>query len=104
MTGRAANKTQEHAQAGDSPANSDSKPSNSKRISGKVAVVTGGASGIGRSCALRFAAEGATVVVTDIQDSAGAEVVAQIESAGGKALFIRHDVTQESARRSGGNT
>ena len=97
MTGRAANKTQEHAQAGDSPANSDSKPSNSKRISGKVAVVTGGASGIGRSCALRFAAEGATVVVTDIQDSAGAEVVAQIESAGGKALFIRHDVTQESA-------
>jgi len=100
MTGRTADKTQEHAQAGDSPANINSKTSNSKRISGKVAkvaVVTGSASGIGRSCALRFAAEGATVVVTDIQDSAGAEVVAQIESAGGKALFIRHDVTQESA-------
>ncbi len=66
------------------------------RVEGKVAIVTGGASGIGRGCALRLAEEGARVAVTDIQDKAGAAVVAEIEAAGGKALYLRHDVTQES--------
>ncbi len=67
------------------------------RVDGRIAIVTGGASGIGRSCAVRLAEEGAAVVVTDIQDSPGAEVVREIQAAGGKALFRHHDVTSESA-------
>jgi NAD(P)-dependent dehydrogenase (short-subunit alcohol dehydrogenase family) len=67
------------------------------RVEGKVALVTGGASGIGRSCAERLAAEGATVVVTDVQDDKGAEAVAEIAKAGGKADYHRHDVTDEAA-------
>jgi NAD(P)-dependent dehydrogenase (short-subunit alcohol dehydrogenase family) len=66
------------------------------RVEGKIAIVTGGASGIGRGCALRLAEEGARVAVTDIQEEAGASVVAEIEAAGGQALYLRHDVTQES--------
>ena len=65
------------------------------RVTGKVAIITGGASGIGRGCAHRLAEEGATVVVTDIQDGAGKDVVAEIESAGGSASFLHHDVTSE---------
>jgi len=65
------------------------------RVGGKVALVTGGASGIGRGCAEKLAAEGAFVVVTDIQDKLGEEVVAGIEAAGGKAEYVHHDVTDE---------
>lgn len=65
------------------------------RVAGKVALVTGGASGIGRACSLRLAEEGATVVVSDIQDDAGADVAAEIRSAGGAAEFVHHDVTSE---------
>ena len=65
------------------------------RVAGKVAIVTGGASGIGRACALRLAEEGAIVAVTDIQDDLGAEVVALAEAAGGSAHFLHHDVTSE---------
>ncbi|MFN9929039.1 MAG: SDR family NAD(P)-dependent oxidoreductase [Phenylobacterium sp.] len=65
------------------------------RVEGKVALVTGGASGIGRGCAERLAEEGASVVVTDIQDPMGGEVVAGILKSGGKAEYIHHDVTQE---------
>jgi NAD(P)-dependent dehydrogenase (short-subunit alcohol dehydrogenase family) len=67
------------------------------RVQGKVALVTGGSSGIGRACAERLAEEGATVVVTDLQDELGAEVVAGIVKAGGKAEYLHHDVTQEDA-------
>jgi len=67
------------------------------RVGGKVALVTGGASGIGRGCAEKLAAEGATVVVTDVQDHLGEEVVAGIETAGGKAGYLHHDVTDEAA-------
>lgn len=66
------------------------------RVAGKVAIVTGGASGIGRSCALRLAEEGASIMVTDIQDDAGAETVAAIQDKGGTAEFLHHDVTNES--------
>ncbi len=65
------------------------------RVSGKVALVTGGASGIGRGCAEKLAAEGAFVVVTDIQDALGEEVVAGIKKAGGQAEYRRQDVTDE---------
>ncbi|MEZ5559994.1 MAG: glucose 1-dehydrogenase [Pseudomonadales bacterium] len=67
------------------------------RVEGKVALVTGGASGIGRGCALRLAEEGARVVVTDVQDAMGAETVAAIEAAGGTGMFLHHDVTSEQA-------
>ncbi|NNE12478.1 MAG: glucose 1-dehydrogenase [Ilumatobacter sp.] len=67
----------------------------SDRVAGKVAIVTGGASGIGRACSLRLAEEGATTIVTDVQDGAGKEVVSQIEAAGGHAEFLHHDVTSE---------
>jgi NAD(P)-dependent dehydrogenase (short-subunit alcohol dehydrogenase family) len=67
------------------------------RVEGKVALITGGASGIGRGCAEKLAAEGATAVVTDLQDEKGAETVAAIEKAGGKAWYLHHDVTDEAA-------
>ncbi|MEM7099614.1 MAG: glucose 1-dehydrogenase [Pseudomonadota bacterium] len=71
--------------------------SNGGRLIGKVALVTGGASGIGRGCAIRLAEEGAAVIVTDIQDAMGEETVATIADAGGRALFKHHDVTDEGA-------
>jgi NAD(P)-dependent dehydrogenase (short-subunit alcohol dehydrogenase family) len=67
------------------------------RVEGKVALVTGGASGIGRGCAEKLAAEGATVVLTDLQDPKGVEAAAAIQKAGGKAEYLRHDVTDEGA-------
>jgi len=67
------------------------------RVQGKVALVTGGASGIGLGCAEKLAAEGATVVVTDLQDAKGEEAAAAIVRAGGKARYLHHDVTDEAA-------
>src|SRR6202000_2470126 len=62
----------------------------------KVALVTAGASGIGEAIAELLAQEGATVVVTDIDELRGPEVVARITKAGGKAVFLEHDVTSEA--------
>ncbi|WP_312161918.1 glucose 1-dehydrogenase [Phenylobacterium sp.] len=67
------------------------------RVEGKVALVTGGASGIGRGCAERLAQEGATIVVTDLQDEKGAQTIAAIQAMGGKAGYLHHDVTSEQA-------
>ncbi len=64
-------------------------------IERKVALVTGAGSGIGRASAQRLAREGASVVVVDVNEEGGAETVAQIEAAGGKAAFVRADVTGE---------
>ncbi len=62
------------------------------RLADQVAIVTGGANGIGRACAELFAAEGAAVVIADIDTDAGPEVVAAIEAGGGRAKFVRTDV------------
>ncbi len=65
------------------------------RVRGKVAVVTGGAGGLGRAEALLLAKEGAKVVLTDIDEVKGRELVEEIEGLGGEAIFIQHDVTSE---------
>jgi NAD(P)-dependent dehydrogenase (short-subunit alcohol dehydrogenase family) len=56
------------------------------RLGGKVAVVTGGGNGIGRACAVRFAEEGAAVVVADLMEGPAAETVAAVEAVGGRAV------------------
>jgi len=66
-----------------------------ERLIGRVALETGAASGIGRATAKRLAAEGAAVVITDITVDAGEDAVKEITNAGGKAIFIKHDVTSE---------
>jgi 3(or 17)beta-hydroxysteroid dehydrogenase len=69
------------------------------RVDGKVALVTGGSLGIGRACSIMLAREGAKVAVTDIDEAAGGEVVQAIKSAGGDAIFIRHDAASEEQWR-----
>ena len=64
------------------------------KLEGRVAVVTGGGSGIGAAAALAFAREGARVVVTDINEAGAKVVLEQIEKAGGQGLALRADVTQ----------
>jgi len=65
-------------------------------LEGKVAIVTGGGgSGLGRALALRIARDGARVVVADVDEAGGAETVRRIEEAGGRAAFVRTDVTAE---------
>lgn len=67
------------------------------RVSGKIALVTGAANGIGRGCAEALAAEGAHVVLTDLQSRSGAVVVEGILAAGGKATYWDQDVTDEAS-------
>ena len=63
------------------------------RVKNKVAIVTGGASGVGREDALLLAREGARVVITDVNEAAGRAVAAEI---GDAALFMRHDIASEA--------
>ena len=66
------------------------------RLEGKVALISGGARGMGAEEARIFAREGAKVIIGDISEDEGKAVKAQIAEAGGQALFVRLDVTEES--------
>ncbi len=64
-------------------------------LEGKVSIITGGGSGMGRSAALMFAREGAAVAIADVNDEGGEQTAAQIEDLGGNALFMHTDVSSE---------
>jgi NAD(P)-dependent dehydrogenase (short-subunit alcohol dehydrogenase family) len=66
------------------------------RLDGKVALITGGGSGMGRVASTLFASEGALVALTDVNDDAGQEAAEEVEAAGGQALFVRADVSNEA--------
>jgi NAD(P)-dependent dehydrogenase (short-subunit alcohol dehydrogenase family) len=66
------------------------------QVQGKVAFITGGASGIGASCARVLAREGAAVVITDLTDDTGQALAAEINAAGGRATYLHQDVTDEA--------
>lgn len=67
----------------------------SLRLKEKVAVVTGGGAGLGLAVAERFAQEGAQVVIAEVNESRGAEVAESIRRSGGRALFVKTDVSEE---------
>lgn len=69
------------------------------RLAGRVAIISGAASGMGAATARRFAKEGARVIVGDILEDEGRQVVSEIVAAGGTAAFMRLDVTDEAAWR-----
>lgn len=70
--------------------------SDQRDFKGKVAIVTGGAAGIGRATALEFARRGASVVVADLNEARGDETINQIRQLGAAAIFTRTDVADES--------
>lgn len=70
-----------------------------KRLEGRVAFITGAGAGIGTASALAFVREGAKVILADIDERAGEAAAASVKSAGGEALFVRADVTDEASVR-----
>jgi len=66
------------------------------RLKGKVAIITGAGSGIGRASAIRFAEEGAKVIVADVNETGGSETVEKIKAQGGDAVFVRADISKDA--------
>src|SRR4029450_13059549 len=69
----------------------------SERLAGKITLITGGGSGIGRACAVRFAEEGANVCIADRDGGTAAETARQVEGKGRKAFSLAVDTTDEAA-------
>src|SRR2546430_1445478 len=69
--------------------------SSGNRLEGKVAIVTGSTRGIGRGCAIRFAEQGASVIITGRTEQHGIEVEKEIRDAGGEATFVPTDLASE---------
>ncbi len=69
------------------------------RLEGKVALITGGASGMGKVASELFASEGAAVVLTDLNDEAGQATASGIDAAGGRSLYVHADVSKEADAR-----
>ena len=69
------------------------------RLDGKVTIITGGGSGMGRTAAEMFAREGARVVVADFVEASGEAAVAAVRAAGGQATFVKADVSNEADAR-----
>ena len=69
------------------------------RLDGKVTIITGGGSGMGRTAAELFAREGARVVVADFSEASGEEAAAAVRAAGGQATFVKADVSNEADAR-----
>jgi len=68
-----------------------------KRLKGKVAIVTGAARGIGKGIALRYAQEGADLVIADLRQEEAKQTLEEIKQLGGKAVFVKTDVTSEGS-------
>jgi NAD(P)-dependent dehydrogenase (short-subunit alcohol dehydrogenase family) len=66
------------------------------KLAGRVGIITGAASGMGRAGSLLFAREGAAIVAVDVNELGGAETVASVEQEGGRALFVRADVSRSA--------
>jgi 3-oxoacyl-[acyl-carrier protein] reductase len=66
------------------------------QVDGKIALVTGGASGIGEACVQTLAREGAAVVISDIDDVRGNDLASAVAAAGQPTIYLRHDVTDEA--------
>jgi NAD(P)-dependent dehydrogenase (short-subunit alcohol dehydrogenase family) len=69
------------------------------RLKAKVAIVTGGAAGIGQATAMLFGEEGAKVVIADIDNTAGGQTIANIKEQGGEAIFVQTDISDEQGVR-----
>lgn len=86
-------------QAGFSFATGPKKNGTMERLKGRVAIITGGANGIGKATAMRFAKEGAAVAIWDLQQEAGEQVAAAIKALGGKAMFQQVNTCDEERVR-----
>lgn len=74
-----------------------------RRFDGKIALVSGGADGVGRAAALRFASEGANLGILDIQERKGEETAQSVRDLGGEAQFVRTDVSRQEEVHAGIN-